>query len=115
MTVDEAIKAYPYPIETTEDAVKCSVFVQETLNEVSGQVIPHTKRIVRSDSDFTDGACSGYLCYFHQYQGKLLLDTDIAKLLKDWLADGNYSDRFNAGYIVSFIEGLLEDRDLFAK
>jgi hypothetical protein len=120
MAIDQAaiqrqvIEAHSHEIKTTEDAIKVSVLVGEAIDAAYDQPLAHTKRIVRSDSDFTDGLCSGYLTYFHEYQGKLLLDTDIARLLRECLTDQRYSDLFNAGWVVSFVEAVIEDRDLFA-
>jgi hypothetical protein len=113
---DRVIAEHAHEVHTTADAIRVSLLVGEAIDAAyNEQPLAHTKRIVRTDEGFTDGACCGYLAYFDQFQGKLLLDADIAKLLKEWLADGQYSDLFNAGYVVSFVEGLLEDRDLFAR
>jgi hypothetical protein len=120
MTVDQnatqerVIAEFP-EIKTVEDAIRCSQAVCDAINEAYNEPLAHVKRIVRSDSDFTDGLCSGYITYFHEYQGKLLLDTDIASLLRECLTDQRYSDLFNAGWCVSFVEAVIEDRDLFAR
>ena len=113
---DKVIAEHAHEVHTTADAIKVSLLVQEAIDEAyNEQPLAHTKRIVRTDQGFTDGACCGYLCYFYDWQGKLLLDTDLAKQLKDCLVDEQYTDLFRAGWIVSFVEGLLEDRDLFAR
>jgi len=71
--------------------------------------------VLRTDKRFTDGLCSGYLCYFHDYQGKTLTDGDILAIVQDTLKDERYFKLFLAGWLVSFIEALLEDRDVFAR
>jgi|SRR6266700_6106776 len=112
---DRVIAEHAHEVHTTEDAIRVSLLVGEAIDEAYGVVLPHTKRITRTGDGFTDGACCGYLCYFYDWQGKLLLDTDLAKQLKDCLVDEQYTDLFRAGWIVSFVEGLLEARDLFAR
>jgi hypothetical protein len=71
------------------------------------------KGIVRTNADFTDGVCSGYLTYFDDYAGLGLTDTDIPPLLRDALSDPGYSDVWLAGYVVGWVEALIEDRKLF--
>lgn len=112
---DKAIAEFPYPIETTEDAIRCSVHVQQALNSAANQTTALDKRIERTSTDFTDGACSGYLSYFHEYQGKPLSDQDIYRLFAESLTDERYTPLFNTGWVVSFVEAIIEDRDLFAR
>src|SRR6266571_8384976 len=98
---DKVIAEHAHEVHTTADAIKVSLLVQEAIDEAyDTQPLPHTKRITRSDKDFTDGLCSGYITYFHEHQGQLLLDTDIAKLIKESLADGRYSDLFNFFFLM---------------
>src|SRR6266700_2032317 len=97
---DRVIAEHAHEVHTTADAIKVSLLVQEAIDEAyDTQPLPHTKRITRSDKDFTDGLCSGYITYCHENQGHLLLETDIAKLIKESLAVGRYSDLFNAGWV----------------
>jgi len=112
---DRVIAEHASEVHTTADAIKVSVLVGQAIDEAYGVVLPHTKRITRTDQDFTDGLCSGNLCYFHDYQSKLLLDTDILKQLRECLNDEQYTPLFRAGWIVSFVEAIIEDRDLFAR
>lgn len=41
--------------------------------------IPATQkaRVERTNKDFVDGICSGYLTYYHEYQDKSLSDNDV--------------------------------------
>jgi hypothetical protein len=113
---DRVIAEHAHEVHTTADAIRVSVLVGQAIDEAYNQpVAHHTKRIVRSDKDFTDGLCSGYLCYFHDWQGRLLLDRDILTVMRDCLGDEQYTPLFRAGWIVSFVEAIVEDRDLFAR
>ncbi len=112
---DKVIAEYPHEIETTEDAIKVSVLVQEALDREYGRLVALEKRIERTDADFTDGLCSGYLTYFHDLQGKPLSDLALFTLLQDCLMDGRYSRLFNAGWCTGLVEAIIEDRDLFAR
>ena len=64
----------------------------------------------RTDKEFTDGVCSGYLTYYDQYQGKPLADLDVYTFIAQNIMDVHGTDAFNAGYCASWIEALLEDR-----
>jgi hypothetical protein len=64
----------------------------------------------RTDKDFTDGICSGYLTYYDHYQGKSLADLDVYKFLAQNILDVRGTNAFNAGYCTGWIEALLEDR-----
>ncbi len=113
---DRVIAEHAHEVHTTADAIRVSVLVQGAIDEAyNEQPLAHTKRIVRTDQGFTDGACCGYLCYFYDWQGKLMLDIDVLKQLQECLADEQYTPLFRAGWVVSFVEGLLEDRALFAR
>jgi hypothetical protein len=68
--------------------------------------------VKRTDKDFVDGVCSGYLTYFHEYQGMLLSDRDVYTFLINNILDVQGSDLFNAGYCTGWIEALLEDRQV---
>lgn len=70
--------------------------------------------VLRSGKGFTDGLCSGYLTYFHGVAGKPLSDTEVYRTLIDAFCVPGYGDEFNAGYATGWLEGLIEDRDLFA-
>src|SRR6266581_8517078 len=81
---DRVIAEHAHEVHTTEDAIRVSVLVGQAIDEAyNEQPLAHTKRIVRTDQGFTDGACCGYLCYFYDWQGKLLLDRDIFTQLQD--------------------------------
>ena len=43
-----------------------------------------------------------------------MTDTEVYRTLIDALCVPGYGDEFNAGYATGWIEGLIEDRDLFA-
>ena len=73
------------------------------------------KLITRTNSDFTDGLCSGYLTYFSDHEGKSLTDQDVYDFLFANLSDNRGTVLFNAGYCVGFVEAFIEDRNLFAK
>ena len=68
--------------------------------------------VERTDKDFVDGVCSGYLTYFHEYQGIPLSDRDVYTFLVNNVPDVQGSDLFNAGYCTGWIEALLEDRQV---
>ncbi len=76
--------------------------------------VPVTQKaiVARTDKDFVDGVCSGYLTYFHEYQGIPLSDRDVYTFLVNNLLDAQGSDLFNAGYCTGWIEALLEDRQV---
>jgi hypothetical protein len=52
----------------------------------------------RTDKDFTDGVCSGYLAYYDQYVRQPLADLDVYAFLAQNIADSRGSAAFNAGY-----------------
>jgi hypothetical protein len=79
------------------------------------QAVGLDKCIGRTNADFTDGLCSGYLTYFDQFQGKPLRDWDLFNLIVANLNDLTASSLFNCGYVVSFVEAIIEDRGLFTK
>lgn len=54
--------------------------------------------VARTDKCFVDGVCSGYLTYFHEYQGIPLSDRDVYTFLVNNILDVQGSDLFNAGY-----------------
>ena len=112
---NQDIAEYPHEIDSVEEAIKCSVFVDEALRRAAVQTTALDKRIERTSADLTDGLCSGYLNYFHEYQGKPLSDQDIYRLFAESLTDERYTPLFNTGWVISFVEALLGDRDLFAK
>jgi hypothetical protein len=112
---DAAIRAYPHDIDSVEEVIKCSVFVQETPDKAAGVTVAAHRRIERASPGLTDGLCSGYLNYFHEYQGKPLSDQDIYRLFAESLTDERYTPLFNTGWVISFVEALLEDRDVFAR
>jgi len=64
----------------------------------------------RTDKEFTDGVCSGYLTYYDQYQCKPLADLDVYTFIAQNIMNVHGSDAFNAGYCTGWIETLLEDR-----
>lgn len=68
--------------------------------------------VTRTDKDFVDGVCSGYLTYFHEYQEKSLSDRDVYTFLINNILDVQGSDLFNAGYCTGWIEALLEGRQV---
>lgn len=68
--------------------------------------------VTRTDKDFVDGACSGYLTYFDEYQGIPLADHDVYTFLVNNILDVQGSDLFNAGYCTGWIEAFLEDRQV---
>ena len=76
--------------------------------------VPVTQKatVARTDKDFVNGVCSGYLTYFHEYQGIPLSDRDVYTFLANNLLDVQGSDLFNAGYCTGWIEALLEDRQV---
>ena len=39
--------------------------------------VAREKLLTRTNSDFTDGLCSGYLTYFSDHEGKSLTDQDV--------------------------------------
>ena len=69
-------------------------------------------RVERTDMDFVNGVCSGYLTYYHEYQDKPLSDCDVYMFLAQNISDVRGTDRFNAGYCTGWIEGLVEDRQV---
>jgi hypothetical protein len=68
--------------------------------------------VARADKNFVDGVCSGYLTYFHVYQGIPLSDRDVYTFLVKNILDVQGSYLFNAGYCTGWIEALLEDRQV---
>ena len=68
--------------------------------------------VARTDKDFVDGVCSGYLTYFHEYQSIPLSDRNVYTLPADTVLDVQGSGLFNAGYCTGWIEALLEDRQV---
>ena len=76
--------------------------------------VPVTQKatVARTDKDFVNGVCSGYLTYYHEYQDKPLSDRDVYTFLSNNLLDVQGADLFNAGYCTGWIEALLEDRQV---
>ena len=70
--------------------------------------------IARTDKDFVDGVCSGYLNYFDEHQDKLLSDSDVYTFLSKNISDTSGTHLFNAGYCVGWIEALLKDRQVLS-
>ena len=68
--------------------------------------------VERTDWDFVDGICSGYLTYYHEFQDQLLSDSDVYAILAQNNFDVRGIDRFDAGYCTGRIEALLEDRQI---
>lgn len=68
--------------------------------------------VERTDKDFVDGVCSGYLTYYHDHQDKPLSDRDVYTFLVKNILDVRNADLFNAGYCTGWIEALLEDRQI---
>jgi len=68
----------------------------------------------RSDKEFTDGVCSGYLMYYDRYKGQPLADLDIYQFIAQNIADVGGAAAFNAGYCTGWIEALLEDRKVLS-
>lgn len=64
----------------------------------------------RTDKDFTDGVCSGYLTYYAEYQGKPITYLDVYAFIIHNIADARGTNIFNAGYCTGWIEALIEDR-----
>jgi len=79
------------------------------------QTAPVDKRIERTGDDFTEGLCNGYLSYYADFEGKPVTDKDVFDMVLRNIIDVRGSRRFNAGYVVSWIEALIEDRDIFAE
>ena len=69
-------------------------------------------RVERTDKDFVNGVCGGYLTYYHAYQDKPLSDCDVYMFLAQNISDVRGTDRFSAGYCTGWIEALLEDRQV---
>ena len=68
------------------------------------------KPVVKSNAEFRDGVCSGYLTYYDQCEGKPIADTDVYNFLVRNITDVRGTDQFNAGYCTGWIEALIEDR-----
>jgi len=85
--------------------------------QASGISITPKTVVARTERDFIDGVCSGYLTNFHEYQVISLSDRNLYTFLVNTILDVQCSDLFNAGYctgwIGALIEALLEDRRVF--
>ena len=68
--------------------------------------------VERTDKDFVDGVCSGYLTYYDDHQHKALSDRDVYTFLVENILDASGTELFNAGYCTGWIEALLEDRHI---
>jgi hypothetical protein len=77
--------------------------------------VARDKLIERTDKEFTDGVCGGYLTYCDQYHGKPLTDMVVYHLLAQNIMEVRSTDLSNAGYCTGLIEPLIEDRDVFAQ
>ncbi len=70
------------------------------------------KSVVESNAEFRDGACSGYLTYYDDYQSKQITDIDVYNFLVQNITDMSGTHQFNAGYCTGWIEALIEDRQI---
>ena len=68
--------------------------------------------VEKTDKDFVNGVCSGYLTYYDDHQNKPLSDRDVYIFLVENILDASGTGLFNAGYCTGWIEALLEDRQV---
>jgi hypothetical protein len=66
------------------------------------------KLVKRTGMGFADGACSGYLTYYNQYQIRPLTDLDVYAFIAQNIMDAQGTDAFNAGYCTGWVKALLE-------
>ncbi|HZO75257.1 MAG TPA: hypothetical protein VFB60_23820 [Ktedonobacteraceae bacterium] len=78
------------------------------------KVVAPERGVAQTDTDFVDGAVSGYFTYFDEHAGKRLSDAEVHAFMQQALQDNKHSNSWTAGYIVGFCEGLIADRDIFA-
>ena len=83
-----------------------------TTKQAGNVSVTQKATVERTGKDFVNGVCSGYLTYFHEYQGIPLSDRDLYTFLINNLLDVQGADLFNAGYCTGWIEALLEDRQV---
>ena len=79
------------------------------------QTVVRTKLVERTNNDFTDDICSGYLRYYFEYEGKVLANINVYHFLMQNMLDTHGTDLFNAGYCAGWIEALIEDRQILSK
>jgi hypothetical protein len=72
------------------------------------KVMSEGKRIIMlaTDDDFFAGYPHGYLRYQAEHKGKPVSDDTIHQVVTTALAQSEYSDRYNAGYIAGWFAGL---------
>lgn len=75
-------------------------------NPQGNGVVERNKLVKRTDKEFTDGVCSGYLTYHNQCEGMLLTDQDVYIFIIQNIADVQGTNAFNAGCCTEWIGSL---------
>lgn len=68
--------------------------------------------VARTNKDFVESVCSGYLTYFYEYQRILLSDRNLYTFLVNSILDVQGSDLLDVGYCTGWIEDFLEDSQI---
>ena len=72
-------------------------------------IVLEDHQIVLTDETFLRGYNAGYHLYTTRYQGHALTDAAIAQFLLRNI--GFAPDRYTAGFVIGWIQGLLKERN----